>query len=338
MIADALHSLRSSLRRIDPITVSYLGVLGIPSYFVDSLEPLRIFMLFWLFGLWPLVSLLLPTSDEESAVEFDADWRWRGRFLASNLLVMVNPFILAQSIGQLVGYVLVLSTYLGRPPAPERFDQRTDLTLPFSGTWMVVNGGVKKEDSHSWGIISQRYAYDFVITEDDGRTHEGSGATAEEYFCYGEPMLAPADGTVVDTKDGHRDSPYFRGLLDPLQRDLRGNYATIRHAENEYSVLAHLQAGSVTVEEGEKVERGEQIGRCGHSGNSTEPHLHFQLQDRPSFFFSAGLPITFDNVEIEGEKGREADGERRGTRTSIREGQRVTAAESSGTRISERQV
>ncbi|SIQ66728.1 Peptidase family M23 [Haladaptatus litoreus] len=331
----ALQTLRSSLRRIDPVTVSYLGVLGIPSYFAESLEPLRIFMLFWLLGLWPLVSVLIPTSDEKSPVEFDTDWRWRGRFLASNLLVMVNPFIFVQSMGQIVGNVVALFRYRGQPPAPERFDQQTDLTLPFSGTWTVVNGGVEKEDSHSWSIVSQRYAYDFVISDEDRRTHDGDGDSADDYFCYGEPMLAPADGIVVETKDGHRDSPYFRGMLDPFQRDIRGNYVTIQHAEDEYSVLAHLAEGSVAVEEGERVEQGQQIGRCGHSGNSTEPHLHFQLQDQQDFFSSAGLPITFSNLEIEDD---ETGADEQNDRTSIREGQRVTATESTNSEISKRQM
>lgn len=61
-------------------------------------------------------------------------------------------------------------------------------------------------------------------------------------------------------------------------------------------MLAHLQHGSVVVEDGQRVERGERIGRCGHSGNSTEPHLHFQLQDAPDFFASMGMPIRFDDV------------------------------------------
>ncbi|WP_435159325.1 M23 family metallopeptidase [Haladaptatus sp. DFWS20] len=325
-MANFLQSIRSRVERIDPMTLSYLGLLGIPSYFFGSLSPLRWFMFFWLLALWPLVKALLPTSNDDSAVEFDTDWRWRGRFLVSNLLVMVNPFVLVQSMAQMVGYVVVLVRYLGRPPAPGRFDQQTDLTLPFSGTWTVVNGGVKKEDSHSWSIIAQRYAYDFVVTDGNGRTHDGDGTVAEEYFCYGEPMLAPADGRVVKTKDGYRDSPYFRGMLDPLQRDIRGNFVTIQHAENEYSVLAHLQEESITVEEGERVERGQQVGRCGHSGNSTEPHLHFQLQDRPSFYVSAGLPITFSGVGIADDKSGETE---RGNRRSIRGGLRVTAVDSS---------
>ncbi len=317
-MATVLQSIRSALRRIDPVSLSYLGVLGIPSYFSDSLKPLRPFMLFWLFGFWPLVSVLHPT-DEDSAVEFDTDWRWQARFLASNLLVMVNPFVVAQSMAQIVGYVVALARYRGRPPAPGRFDQQTDLRLPLSGTWTVVNGGVEKENSHSWGIIAQRYAYDFVKTDAEGRTHDGEGTVAEEYFCYGEPMVAPAEGQVVETKDSHRDSPYFHGMLDPLQRDIRGNFVTIRHAENEYSVLAHLADGSVTVEEGDRVERGQQVGRCGHSGNSTEPHLHFQLQDRPSFYLSAGLPITFSHVVIDGDEPGKA---------SIHEGQQVSTTDS----------
>ena len=156
-----------------------------------------------------------------------------------------------------------------------------------------------------------------LCTDDEGRTHRGDGTDLEDYYCYGEPLLAPADGVVVSASDGHRDSPYLKGALDPFQRDIRGNYVTIEHEASEYSVLAHLQEGSVTVEEGARVERGQRIGRCGHSGNSTEPHLHFQLQDRPRWFdFTVGLPISFDEVAIDSEP--ETD-----TRQSVRAGQRV---------------
>lgn len=142
------------------------------------------------------------------------------------------------------------------------------------------------------------------MTDDRGRTHEGDGDRPEEFHCYGNPVVAPADGVVVAASDGHRDHHRTGGLLDPRQRDVRGNYITIKHADGEYSLLAHLQEGSLTVSEGDQVERGDHVARCGHSGNSTEPHLHFQLQDSPSFFRAIGLPIRFTDVQI-----RESTGE-----------------------------
>ena len=46
---------------------------------------------------------------------------------------------------------------------------------------------------------------------------------------------------------------------------------------------------------------GEQVAECGNSGNSTEPHLHMQLMDRPGVLFAAGLPFRFDETRIDGE-------------------------------------
>jgi hypothetical protein len=45
------------------------------------------------------------------------------------------------------------------------------------------------------------------------------------------------------------------------------------------------------------VSQGQFIGNCGHSGHSTEPHVHLQFQDHPSFHLSRGLPIRFAAFE-----------------------------------------
>ena len=45
-----------------------------------------------------------------------------------------------------------------------------------------------------------------------------------------------------------------------------------------------------------QVRRGQVLGRCGNSGNSSEPHLHFQLMDHPHHSVAAGLPFTFEDA------------------------------------------
>jgi murein DD-endopeptidase MepM/ murein hydrolase activator NlpD len=77
-----------------------------------------------------------------------------------------------------------------------------------------------------------------------------------------------------------------------------GNYILVRHSDSLYSVYEHLQPGKIAVRQGENVRRGAVIGNCGNSGNSTEPHLHFQLQDGPTFDRSSGVEAVFDDVLV----------------------------------------
>jgi murein DD-endopeptidase MepM/ murein hydrolase activator NlpD len=80
---------------------------------------------------------------------------------------------------------------------------------------------------------------------------------------------------------------------------LTGNTVVIDHGHGEYSALSHLQRGSVRVEAGHRLRRGEPIGRLGSSGSSELPHLHYQLMAGPDLFRSDGLPALFSNVWIE---------------------------------------
>jgi murein DD-endopeptidase MepM/ murein hydrolase activator NlpD len=114
--------------------------------------------------------------------------------------------------------------------------------------------------------------------------------------------LAAADGVIVSTENRIGAAPFVGfGIVDVFARSLTGNRVIIRHAENEYGFYAHLIKGSVCVSVGEQVRRGQTIGRCGHSGHSSEPHLHFHVQDRENFFAAAGVPILFQDLAIDGE-------------------------------------
>jgi murein DD-endopeptidase MepM/ murein hydrolase activator NlpD len=66
-----------------------------------------------------------------------------------------------------------------------------------------------------------------------------------------------------------------------------------------FAAFAHLTTGSVSVRSGQAVRSGELIGRVGHTGNSTAPHLHFQLMDSPDAMTARGVPCAFRRLEIE---------------------------------------
>jgi murein DD-endopeptidase MepM/ murein hydrolase activator NlpD len=186
----------------------------------------------------------------------------------------------------------------------EEYAQKVRYSLPFAippdGTnWYVYNGGVTAATSHSWDIVAQRYAYDFVVVDNQGKRWRTDGGSKDDYLCYGLPVLAPADGEVVAVVDGVRDAPAVgTGWIDLLTLNFPGCTITIRHAEHEYSFLAHLKPGSLLVKVGDHIKRGQTLAHCGHSGHSTEPHLHFQVQDRADFFMSAGLPIRFEVSKV----------------------------------------
>lgn len=263
-------------------------------------------LLFLLGGVLPLV--LATVSTQEDGYDHELTNRGRLQLLTSQLGWAFTPWGLLTQVLQLGGTALAYLRYLGRPPNRDRHMSDTELTAPFDGEWTTINGGVTKPTSHSWGIVSQRYAYDFAIIDGDGDTHAGDGDRVTDYYAFGEPIWAPADGTVVKTKDGLRDYPRpGTGWIEWRTWDIAGNHVVIKHNDDEYSTLAHLREGSVRVAPGDEVERGEVVGECGNSGHSTEPHLHFQLQDRRNFWFAAGLVPRFEDVTIDRPDARRAD-------------------------------
>lgn len=229
------------------------------------------------------------------------------RFVVSSTLASFHRAGLRQMVRQLRGDAAARDRAGDPGPAPETYAQKVEYTLPFRGEWLVLNGGVTPETSHSWEIVSQRYAYDVVIADGAGRRERGEGTRPEDFLCYGEPVLAPADGEVTAVVEGVRDAPRpGTGWLDWRTPQLGGNSVTLRHAPDEYSYLAHLAPGSVRVQPGQRVRRGEEVGRCGNSGHSTEPHLHFQVQDHADFFLAVGLPVRFSGVAADGEAAPDA--------------------------------
>ncbi len=157
-------------------------------------------------------------------------------------------------------------------------DGAVTIHAPFEGEWHVPSAGRSSLVTHHWTpLADQHYAVDFVI-ETDGRTYSGDRNDLTSYYCWDQPMLAPADGTVVAAEDGHPDQRIGETAGD----NYAGNVVVIEFAPDLYVQLAHLRAGSVVVEVGDSVQAGDIVGHCGNSGHSLEPHLHMQVQDTPA--------------------------------------------------------
>ncbi|MBH1942035.1 M23 family metallopeptidase [Mobilitalea sibirica] len=224
-------------------------------------------------------------------------------FLLGFIDIFENLPVFLQSMKMLIAIPVISIKYGKRLPSTENHTSDTKYILPFEGEWFVVNGGTDQKTSHSWGIVPQRYAYDFFILDEENKSFENTGDNLEDYYCYGKNILAPADGIVVALKNKYPNSNVNKnGKVECKAKDIRGNYITIKHNDKEYSNIAHIMPGSIKVEIGQKVTRGQVIARCGNSGNTSEPHIHYQVNDGKSFFFSAGLPIKFQKVIVDGNK------------------------------------
>lgn len=242
-------------------------------------------------------------------------------FLPSSLLSLVNPFLFSQQLRQMYGQFKIHKRLEDNETDFSHYQTKVDYRLPFEDEWLVYNGGMSPVTSHSWGILTQRYAYDFVIADSDFSRHQGKGNRLTDYFCYQQPILAAADGEVVSLVNNIGPAPCIGyAVADFMCRNFAGNHLIIKHADGEYGFYAHLIKGSISLQPGDMVKQGAVIGHCGHTGHSSEPHLHFHLQDKPSFYLAMGLPIKFSQLEIDGEMQDRAVHITRGTRVKTRQG------------------
>ena len=196
--------------------------------------------------------------------------------------------------------------------------------FPLRGEWVAFNSPGNRVPSHGTDMLGQRFAYDFVRVDrrKGWRIHPSGGLRSNllgfpvrETYAWGQPVHMPFDGQIVEAADGF---PERRRIVpvreiamaiknattfDPSNlRPILGNYVIARSGE-VYAGFAHLVPGSVSVRTGQAVRSGEQIGRVGHTGNSTAPHLHFQLMDSADVLTAKGVPCAFRELEIERDGG-----------------------------------
>lgn len=128
----------------------------------------------------------------------------------------------------------------------------------------------------------------------------GDPAVNEDYISYGAPLLAVADGTVVSVVKRLPDAQ--AGVQTPTLTipELPGNYVVLKIAPRRYAFYAHMAPGSASVKLGDKVERGERIGRVGNSGSTTGTHLHFAVMNGPQPLTSTQVPWVIDRFRLQG--------------------------------------
>lgn len=202
-------------------------------------------------------------------------------------------------------------------------DNPVIVDFPLRGEWTVERTPADRLPSHGTDALGMRYAYDFVRTDDrmGSRVHPAGwlkwlliGGRTRDCYGWGQPVHAGFSGEVVDAVDGEAERQWLHPLREAWcalrtarsfrtraaidARRIAGNHVIIR-SEQLFALYAHLAPGSVAVRSGQRISAGDVIGRVGHSGNSTAPHLHFQLMNSADVQHARGIPCAFSGYLVQ---------------------------------------
>lgn len=190
--------------------------------------------------------------------------------------------------------------------------QIPEIGPPLAGKgWVALNGCCGPGGAHRSTALpvngrlwfAQRFAIDWMRLDDGGRLVHGDPSNIHNYADYGANVLAVADGTIVETLNTLNDQVPGK-LPDPRTITLEnvdGNHIVEDLGHGVYAFYAHLEKGSIDVEPGERVKRGQVLAKVGNTGNTSAPHLHFHLMDGPSVLGSSGIPYVIGHFSLAGQ-------------------------------------
>jgi murein DD-endopeptidase MepM/ murein hydrolase activator NlpD len=196
--------------------------------------------------------------------------------------------------GRLLGGTMDFATREA-PTAYGAYRPLVKLQLPLEETWHVLWGGRTWDDNRHASVSDMRFALD-LLQRKNGSSAQPPGERNEDYYAWGQWVLAPADGVIAVAEDGVVDNAPNRAQAG----NLYGNVIVVDHGAGEFTLLGHLQRGSVLVRPGDHVTAGQRLARVGNSGMSTEPHLHFQLMDTADWRTAHGLPMVLTGAARNG--------------------------------------
>jgi hypothetical protein len=184
---------------------------------------------------------------------------------------------------------------------------------PLEGENLVAGNGPSNASAHRRALIpinghayiSQRFAIDWAEAYPDGKTYQGDASENKNYKIYGAEIHSVADGVVTETKDGiPQNVPGENSRAVPITLEkVGGNHVIVDIGGGKFAFYAHMQPGSLRVKVGDRVKTGEVLGLVGNTGNSTEPHLHFDICDASSMLACDGLPYALASFEVTGTAG-----------------------------------
>jgi len=173
---------------------------------------------------------------------------------------------------------------------------------PFKGGIWLAGDGPANDSNHRRSLMAidghvyspERFAIDWVKIGPNGDTRHDGNSKNENWWGFGEPVLAVADGEITEVVDEFPDN--VPRVLPPVTLDnIAGNHLILRIAPDRYVTYAHLQKGSIKVRLHDRVHRGDVLASLGNSGNTTGAHLHLQVTDQNSVLQSEGVPFVFEN-------------------------------------------
>ena len=266
------------------------------------------------FGAEQLPSLFFPRAHRMSTDEANDSRRLAsGQGTVAYLCLAFESGIAVPA--ELRHRVLLTDAYADGPVISTRHSRLRTLAPPVAGPDWIAAGGPGNTSHHRVGLlviggnarISRRYAIDWRQVL-DGATFSGDAVDARSYHAYGEQVFAVADGTVISAKDGlpdnvPRTSKGFETAVPVTMETIAGNAVTLDLGNGQFALYAHLEPGSVRVKSGDRVKRGQALGQIGNSGDSREPHLHFEVMDGPDLLAGEGLPYLIDRYEIRSQDG-----------------------------------
>jgi murein DD-endopeptidase MepM/ murein hydrolase activator NlpD len=203
-----------------------------------------------------------------------------------NVLIYLDP-------ENKIGGLLIKSHIQKNLPKLER--NITKMIAPFKEQWFVFWGGETVAQNYHMADENQKYAYDLLMVN-EGSSYKGDPKKNESYLVFGKDIIAPCDAKVIKVIKGVIDN--VPGELNP--KELTGNTIVLETAEKEFILFAHLMKNSILVKVGDIVKQGQVMAQCGNSGNSTEAHLHLQLQNVADFFQATGAKMYFDKIMVNG--------------------------------------
>ena len=195
----------------------------------------------------------------------------------------------------------VSDTTLESFEVPVRQDSVPKLSPPFNGGIWVAGDGPMNNANHRRSIFAidghtyspERFAIDWVKVGPNGDSRHDGTTKNENWWGWGEPVLAVADGEITEAVDQFPDNE--PKALPPVTLDnIGGNHVILKIAPDRFVTYAHLQRGSIKVRSGAHVHRGDVLALLGNSGNTTGAHLHLQVTDRNSVLQSQGVPFVLE--------------------------------------------